>query len=105
MVIDRAQALERLAGNEALLDMLVNKFINDNLNAVSDLQALLQSEQLEDAAKLVHSIKGAAGNLSMNELFAAAKDLEHSLRQNNLADEATLLQFNENMQAVLALKS
>lgn len=103
MVIDKKQALECLAGNEALLDMLINKFITDNQTSSDTITQTIHLGDLETASHLVHSIKGAAGNLSMNDLFVSAKALETSLRQDEAVNPNLLDTFNQDLKAVLAL--
>lgn len=103
MVIDRTQALERLAGNEALLDMLINKFITDNQTTSDTISQTINQGDFEAASHLVHSVKGAAGNLSMNDLFASAKVLEASLKQDEAVNPNLLEAFNQDLQAVLNL--
>ncbi len=103
MVIDKTEALERLAGNEALLDMLINKFIADNQNACATLNEFIKDDNPQDAAKLVHSIKGAAGNLSMHDLFASAKNLETLLKAGDSIEQAEIDNFESSLQAVLDL--
>lgn len=100
MVIDKAQALERLAGNEALFEMLTKKFADQYQTSADELTLLIEQEQLKEAATLVHSIKGAAGNLSMNVLLDSAKQLEHRLHDK--ADiMPALIQFNQDLAAVI----
>ncbi|WP_016953982.1 Hpt domain-containing protein [Catenovulum agarivorans] len=101
MVIDKADALERLAGNEQLFVMLVNKFTDQYKNSAEEVTTLVSSGKLKDAAVLVHSIKGAAGNLSMVELYDNAKVLETELRADNLATEALVKEFNDALQKVI----
>lgn len=102
MVIDKADALERLAGNEQLFVMLVNKFTEQYKNSGEELALLVSSGQLKDAAVLVHSIKGAAGNLSMLELYNNAKILETELRADNLSTEALVDEFNQALKKVIS---
>ncbi|EWH08136.1 histidine kinase [Catenovulum agarivorans DS-2] len=101
MVIDKADALERLAGNEQLFVMLVNKFTDQYKNSTQEVANLVSSGQLKDAAVLVHSIKGAAGNLSMIELYNHAKALEAELRAENTAVDSMLTDFSQALQAVI----
>ncbi|MER2493203.1 Hpt domain-containing protein [Catenovulum sediminis] len=88
MVINKPEALERLAGNEQLFVMLVKKFANQYENAASELETLLKENNLKDAAVMAHSIKGAAGNLSMNNLYEEAKVLEAELRNGEYKAES-----------------
>lgn len=101
MVIDKADALERLAGNEQLFVMLVNKFTDQYKNSADEVTTLISTGQLKDAAVLVHSIKGAAGNLSMVDLYNHAKALETELRAENTETSALVNEFNIALQAVI----
>lgn len=103
MVIDKTQALERLAGNEALLNMLINKFITGNQTTSDSITQTINQGDLEAASHIVHSVKGAAGNLSMNDLFISAKALEISLKQDETVNPSLLDAFKQDLQAVLAL--
>ena len=65
--IDVAQALERVMGNEALLERLLGKFLD--APQYHALCAALERRDPEQAAAAAHTMKGMCGNLSMTELF------------------------------------
>ena len=65
--IDVAQALERVMGNEALLERLLGKFLD--APQYHALCAALERGDPEQAAAAAHTMKGMCGNLSMTELF------------------------------------
>ena len=65
--IDVAQALERVMGNEALLERLLGRFLDDPQYPA--LCAALERGDPEQAAAAAHTLKGMCGNLSMTELF------------------------------------
>jgi signal transduction histidine kinase/CheY-like chemotaxis protein/ligand-binding sensor domain-containing protein len=74
--IDMAAVLERLGGNKRLLTTLLDRFVADFEPCPERLLAAIEHGAFEQAALLVHKIRGAAGNLSMHELHRAATDLE-----------------------------
>ena len=78
--IDMAQALGRLGGNRALLAVLLERFVADFEPSPPRLLAAIEAGAFEQAAMLVHKIRGAAGNLSMPELHHAASELEQLLQ-------------------------
>ncbi|KMT63811.1 Hpt domain-containing protein [Catenovulum maritimum] len=100
MAIDKADALARLAGNEDLLKMLVNKFVDQYSDSDSQIKALLDEQKVDEARMLAHSIKGAAGNLSMTDLFAQAKVVEDSIRDTGNVEPEALERLKLNLDDV-----
>jgi signal transduction histidine kinase/CheY-like chemotaxis protein/ligand-binding sensor domain-containing protein len=73
--IDMAQVLARLGGNRQLLSALLDRFLLDFADAPQRLLAAMDAGA-DQAALLVHKVRGAAGNLSMQELHRTAGELE-----------------------------
>jgi len=71
-----SEGLNRLQGNRQLYRKLLIKFATDYAETVKDFQTALKAEDLERAHRLIHSIKGVAGNLAAAELQRAATALE-----------------------------
>ncbi|MBF0296569.1 MAG: response regulator [Magnetococcales bacterium] len=82
--IDLPAALERINNNHELLREILLEFLRDYSQADATLQRLLNGRRQDDvdqAALLVHSIKGIAGNISALPLHAAALALEQAIRR------------------------
>ena len=77
--IDMQAALDRIGGNSKLLNILLNRFVTDFEASPELLLAAIEHSAFEQAALLVHKVRGAAGNLSMSELHDAATSLEEVL--------------------------
>ncbi|MTV39820.1 hybrid sensor histidine kinase/response regulator [Duganella radicis] len=77
--MDSAAALSRLGGNRKLLAVLLERFVQDFEATPEQLRAALAHGAYEQAALLVHKVRGAAGNLSMPELHRSAGELEQVL--------------------------
>ncbi len=65
--IDLDAALDRMMGNEALLERLLQKFLSDQ--NFDKLQTAVADHNLDDALTASHTLKGVCGNLSMTRLF------------------------------------
>ena len=65
MDVDRA--LERLVGNETLLERFLQKFLESPY--LDELTAAIQDGDVSAAADASHALKGVSGNLSMITLF------------------------------------
>jgi HPt (histidine-containing phosphotransfer) domain-containing protein len=77
--IDMEAALARLGGNVKLLNVLLQRFVGDFAPVPERLLAAIENGAYEQAALLVHKVRGAAGNLSMPELHRASGELEQQL--------------------------
>ncbi|MCE3608113.1 response regulator [Massilia sp. P8910] len=77
--IDVEAALERLGHNGPLLTRLLTMFAKDFTGSHDAIVQAVDSGELDNAALLVHKVKGAAGNLSAQQLFVAAGELEQCL--------------------------
>jgi signal transduction histidine kinase/ligand-binding sensor domain-containing protein/DNA-binding NarL/FixJ family response regulator len=89
--LDLPHALHRLGGNAALLSRLLTVFINDFDTLLPQLRQAIAAGEFDKAARLVHRVKGAAGNLSAHQLQAAAGALEQGLLASGAAMPPALL--------------
>ena len=103
--IDIPDALERLGDNHPLFHLLLLEFHRDFSNAGKELQTLLSGRRQEDfktAGRLVHTIRGMAGNLSARPLFVAAEALERGIQLNKQTTWPTLLEaFQKRLKQLL----
>ena len=99
--IDITAAMERLGGHDALLSQLLSLFAHDFETSLQQIQDAIHSGELLRAADLVHKIRGAAGNLSANELFKTSTALEDRLRAEPLALQDLLRAFVQSFDVVM----
>ncbi|MBF0426321.1 MAG: response regulator [Magnetococcales bacterium] len=81
--IDLTAALAQVGGKKKLLESLLREFCADCARAATTVGPLLQERSetsLIDAGRIVHTIRGMAGNLAAVEVSAAACALEEGLR-------------------------
>jgi len=74
--LDIREGVERLGGDWDVFADILKEFCNDYAGFQKTLEHHLSNGDYKDAATLAHSIKGAAGNVSANGLFEAARSLE-----------------------------
>ncbi|MBF0422431.1 MAG: response regulator [Magnetococcales bacterium] len=78
--IDVASGLIRLGGNADLYQTMLGEFYCDYWAIYPEIKASLDGEgPWENTQRLVHSIKGVAGNLSASSLHQAARHLERAI--------------------------
>ncbi len=80
--IDKETALRRLAGNTGLYRSLLIQFASDYRQIIPLIGRHIKEGQLQDAAKLVHTLKGVAGNIGALELVQISITLDEELRKN-----------------------
>ena len=81
--IDMVSALARLGNNKELYRRLLLMFHADHTQDGTAIRAALQSNDLELARRLAHTLKGLAGTVGADELRAVAKELEMAIAEGN----------------------
>jgi len=98
-LLDHANALRRVGGNEALLLRLLGEFRREQAGAAEAMDQAIRAGRLGEAERLAHTLKGVAGNLGAKRLHAEAALLEKALAQGTPAAVAGLA---ETLRATLA---
>jgi HPt (histidine-containing phosphotransfer) domain-containing protein len=102
--IDVASGSARVGGNESLYRRLLGKF--EASVDIEGFNAAIASENFEEAGKIVHAAKGAAGNLSLTAFFEESSVLMEQLRGGGVpqARDVELFRslYEETKQAVMA---
>ncbi len=73
---DKPKALSELGIPETLYDELVKGFVGQSEGVVLDLEKALSEKDFEKVARGAHFVKGASGNLRIEEIYVTAKELE-----------------------------
>ncbi|MBF0422013.1 MAG: response regulator [Magnetococcales bacterium] len=95
--LDLDQALHRLDGDERLLFSVLNELVRNYKDFPRELSRLLAGNEAGDREKataMAHAVRGVAGNLSAQRLFAAAASLEQALRDQALDLAPWLAEFD-----------
>ena len=73
------EALARIGGNMGLYKKLLIRFIEGN--HIETLENALASGDMEESARLVHTLKGVSANLSLNAIMTVSISLEQAIKQ------------------------
>jgi two-component system sensor histidine kinase/response regulator len=93
--IDRETGLKRVAGNEALYRKLLLDFYRDYSSSTTLIRTALAESRVSEAERMVHTLKGVAGNIGAMSLHDAARNLDDALRQAKRVDADPLLTIVE----------
>ena len=91
------EVMERLGGNELLLIRLLLKFRTTYINSRKNFSLLMEENNIEEAYRIVHSLKGVAANLGIDPVYLRASVLENKMKlkeYNSMQTEQQLL-FDE----------
>jgi signal transduction histidine kinase/CheY-like chemotaxis protein len=105
--INFSEGLERVAGNRALYEKLLQDFANQYALSDSILQKHLKENDLKTMGNIIHSIKGTAGNLGAYQLSRAARRLEQAVKnETSTLIEESLKHFGQSLSdTLLAISS
>lgn len=78
--IDQKEGLKRVADNKKLYKKLLLDFYLDHRNDTQSIRNFLLENQLNQAQRLAHTVKGVAGSIGAEQLYKAALNLEAALR-------------------------
>ena len=76
--VDYEDGLDRFMGNEALYEKFLMKFLADG--SYQSFVNGMESGDMHTAEQAVHTLKGTAGNLSIEPLFYAADAMVKAIR-------------------------
>ena len=79
--LDVEAAVARLGGNVTSYTRLLQKFAANQADAISRLEATLDSGDTEEAVRIAHTLKGLGGTLGASELQSSAAGLEKALHE------------------------
>jgi len=79
-------ALKRIGGSMDLYKRLLNQFSGGD--HIDPLEEALSTGAMEEASRLVHTLKGVAANLSLAKLSTTATELEHKIKNGAEHSEA-----------------
>lgn len=105
--INLKAAVTRLSCSEKIIRKMLQNFSEEYEYAADDIQKFIDQGRVQDAQRVVHSIKGISGNLCAEDLFLASQNLETALKDQK-TEEIPLLseEFKEKLTVVISsLKS
>jgi len=81
VVFDRVACLDRLGGDENLLQRIIKVFLDDAQLQINKLTEALAVSDPTQVSRLAHKLNGAAGSIGANALRQLAINLEAAARE------------------------
>jgi HPt (histidine-containing phosphotransfer) domain-containing protein len=79
--VDVASGLKRVAGNKRLYCNLLLQFAHKQGDVHSQILTAIETGDRKLAERIVHTVKGVAGNIGLRQVFATAERLERAIRE------------------------
>ncbi len=89
-ILDRQLGIKNMGGNTELYQKVLEEFLNENEDTLDRLERDISEKKYDDAAQLVHKIKGSSGSIGAKLLQNTASSLQEALNQQK-EDEIMLL--------------
>jgi CheY-like chemotaxis protein len=93
--IDLQRGIRQVGGNPDFYLKLLGDLVSNHGNCVGDLNQMLKAEDFEEAKRLIHTIKGVAGNIGAYDMQRIAVELEASLIENRLPSDELVKRFTK----------
>jgi CheY-like chemotaxis protein/HPt (histidine-containing phosphotransfer) domain-containing protein len=95
-ILDRADLLERLDGDEELAREVLEVFVADIPAKISALRQAIEGGETKEVGDLVHMVKGAGRNISAKAFQAMACEIEEAAKSGDLDRASRLIPELEN---------
>ncbi len=76
--------VNRLMGDEALAGQILVEFLRETTIKLDKLESYIGEENCNSAGKLLHGLKGSAGNIGAIEIHTLLSEMETEARANNI---------------------
>lgn len=102
-IVNISQALDTWRCAKTYLNALQH-FASENQNVVAKVETLIEHQNIIEAKRLVHGIKGVSGNLRIENVYTGIQSLEKSLLACDSSDDINLKfeKFSTAMESALA---
>lgn len=89
--LNLSETLKRIGLPVAVFKTILDKFVETNADKELAIQTAFADGKLDEVSRLVHGLKGAAGNIGADELYATACVLNVALKEDENKETVTLL--------------
>jgi HPt (histidine-containing phosphotransfer) domain-containing protein len=84
-MFDKSKALNFFQISEDMYDELLKEFLGQAEEKIGAVESALKNGDTETAAREMHSLKGVAGNMRLDDCYNAAIAVESAVRSNDKA--------------------
>lgn len=101
---DKALGLKMLGGSEQLFEEVLNIYMIENKDAISELNGLYERRDYDSAGKLVHKLKSSTGTIGATKVQQIASELQKAFNTEDEGRIKTLYPHFEELFSTLLLQ-
>jgi HPt (histidine-containing phosphotransfer) domain-containing protein len=101
---DKALGLKMLGGSEQLFEEVLNIYMIENKDAISELNGLYERRDYDGAGKLVHKLKSSTGTIGASKVQQIASELQKAFNTEDEGRIKTLYPHFEELFSTLLLQ-
>lgn len=84
-MFDKSKAMNDFQITEREYDELLSDFVAQAAEKINTLESAVKNGGMKEAADIVHSLKGVAGNLRLDDCYNIVRSIEIALKGNAFA--------------------
>ncbi len=83
-VLNRSEGLRYLGQNEALYEMVLKEYRDENKDVIMILDSALDEGDYEEAKQIVHKVKGTSGTIGAKSVYQVSMKLQEAIEERNV---------------------
>lgn len=80
-ILDRSVGMRNVGGNSEIYTQVLSEFLNENSETLSNLTSAINEKRYEEAAQILHKIRGSLGSIGAGEVYEVINSLHKALQQ------------------------
>lgn len=80
-ILDRSVGMRNVGGNSEIYTQVLSEFLNENSETLSNLTSAINEKRYEEAAQILHKIRGSLGSIGAGEVYEVTNSLHKALQQ------------------------
>ena len=73
--------MRNVGGNSEIYTQVLSEFLNENSETLSNLTSAINEKRYEEAAQILHKIRGSLGSIGAGEVYEVINSLHKALQQ------------------------
>jgi len=80
-VLDQSAGLKNVGNDPEIYQLVLNEYFKENKDTIDNLSLAINEKKYEDAAQIVHKVKGSSGSIGARALYDVSVILQRVLKE------------------------
>ena len=90
-ILNIDSAMKRINNNKKIYEVISREFVSQYSLSYEQIQDAIEDDDIKNAIRIAHSVKGAAGSVGSESLYQVSHQLQKALEDNNFETAGMLL--------------